>query len=183
MHDYKLTQSFIEGLATETKYFLKERSRAIYSLHTSENLLIFPTQKYLAISGFNILQFVQNQLSNSDESLLFISFSAGVVGAIQAAHAWQMLGGKISAFIAVDGWGVPLYGNFPIHRLSHDFFTHWTTLGSGEDNFYAAPSVEHLELWRSPDTVNGYWVSTKVEVPPQYLSAAKFLIMLLNRYG
>jgi len=44
--------------------------------------------------------------------------------------------------------GVPLVGNFPIHRLSHDYFTHWSSavLGSGNDSFYADPPVEHLEM-------------------------------------
>jgi hypothetical protein len=87
--------------------------------------------------------------------ILIISFSAGVVGAIAAASIWQSIGGTIRAFIALDGWGVPLYGNFPIHRLSHDAFTHYTSslLGSGEDSFYADPSVAHETLWRSPHPI------------------------------
>lgn len=122
---------------------------------------------------------------NEIEPVLFIGFSAGVVGAIGAAWSWQFLGGRVKAFIALDGWGVPLWGDFPIHRLSHDRFTHWSSamLGSGADNFYAEPPVEHLDLWRSPQNSLGWWVnSNKGAQPSSYLSAAEFLIMLLNRY-
>ena len=57
----------------------------------------------------------------------------------------------MKALIAFDGWGVPLVGNFPIYRISHDQFTHWSSelLGKGDKSFYADPPVEHLDLWRS----------------------------------
>jgi hypothetical protein len=78
---------------------------------------------------------------------------------IGAAWAWQQQGGTIRALVALDGWGVPLYGSFPIYRLSHDEFTHGSSqvLGMGQNPFYAEPGVPHLELWRSPDRAWGWW--------------------------
>ncbi len=53
---------------------------------------------------------------------------------------------------------MPLLANFPIYRISHDRFTHWSSsiLGEGESGFYADPEVEHLDLWRSPHTCRGW---------------------------
>ena len=53
---------------------------------------------------------------------------------------------------------MPLTGNFPIYRVSHDYFTHWSSglLGAGYKGFYADPEVEHLDLWRSPANVYGW---------------------------
>ncbi|MBF2020999.1 MAG: hypothetical protein IGR93_13050 [Hydrococcus sp. C42_A2020_068] len=173
MHEPQLTDRFLQALRQES-----------IDLGTP---LIFPTQTYPAFSAWHIIQFLRQELMHrSDNSLLFISFSAGVVGAIGAAWAWQQSGGKILALIALDGWGVPLFGNFPIHRLSHDEFTHWSSalLGSGEDSFYADPGVEHLDLWRSPDLVRG-WTIQKTVSGIQRRSrstAAAFLALLLNRY-
>ena len=173
IHETKLTESFLAGLL---------------ELNTSqklENILIFPIEDYPAYSSGHILQFLRQNHSLS-LPIVFISFSAGVVGAIGAAWGWQLLGGEVTAFIALDGWGVPLTGSFPIHRLSHDYFTHWSSalLGSGEDSFYAAPSVEHLELWQQPQTVSGWWIHSqndKSELKTQ-TTAVQFLTMLLDRY-
>jgi hypothetical protein len=173
IHEPELTENFLAG---------------VLQLNISQkpqNILIFPTQDYPAYSSGHILQFLcQNQSLSSP--ILFISFSAGVVGAIAAAWGWQFLGGKVTAFIALDGWGVPLTGSFPIHRLSHDYFTHWSSalLGTGEDSFYAAPSVEHLELWRQPQTISGWWIDSQNSKFPQNtrITASQFLTMLLERY-
>ncbi|MFB2833507.1 hypothetical protein [Floridanema evergladense] len=171
IHEPKLTESFLAGL----------------QLNNSQNppdILIFPTQDYPAYSSGHILQFLRQNHPLSSP-ILVISFSAGVVGAIAAVWGWQLLGGKVTAFIALDGWGVPLAGNFPIHRISHDYFTHWSSalLGSGEDNFYAAPSVEHLELWRQPQTVSGWWIHSQNHTEQKTpTTAAQFLTMLLDRY-
>lgn len=177
IHAPELTQSFLEGLKT----LLSSSSNT-----SSSNTLIFPTQDY-PVSALHIVQFLRKHLGNPQETspLVFISFSAGVVGAIGAAWGWQLSGGNVKAFIALDGWGVPLFGNFPIHRLSHDFFTHWSSVpGTGEDSFYADPPVEHLELWRSPQTVQGCWVHpVGTSQPRTRLTAAEFLTMLLERYG
>lgn len=187
MHELEATHSFLANLG--------ERS---------QDLLVFPAERYPAYSTPHIVNFLHRQLSNPlsphtwrdavTTPLVFIAFSAGVVGAIGAANLWQWMGGKVKAFIAIDGWGVPLLGNFPIHRLSHDSFTHWSSivLGSGSDSFYADPPVAHLDLWRSPQTVGGWWSppssqrflnSSEPAPAPVAVTADQFLRMLLLRYG
>lgn len=146
-------------------------------------ILTFPTDRYPAYSATHLLQFLQSEL-NYHQPVLFIAFSAGVVGAIAAAWHWQRSGGTVLALIALDGWGVPLYGNFPIHRISHDYFTHWSSawLGSGEDSFYADPAIDHLDLWRSPQTVQGWWMTgttSNLRIPT---TEANFLTELCKRY-
>ena len=187
IHESAITQSFLQKL----RFLLSTEP----NFKDSENILIFPAQNYSALSTFHILQFLTERFDNPQATspLLFISFSAGVVGAIGAAWGWQLLGGKVKAFIALDGWGVPIFGNFPIHRLSHDYFTYWSSalLGSGADSFYADPPVEHLEMWRSPQSVQGYWVHPTASTQPQNLhqatptrlTAGEFLTMLIERYG
>lgn len=169
IHDPELTEGFLKGLRWEG---------------SNQNLLIFPAHDYPAYSAIDIWQFLCKSSVNSP--VVFISFSAGVVGAIGAAWMWQLSGRSVKAFIAVDGWGVPLSGNFPIHRISHDYFTYWSSavLGTGEDSFYADPSVEHLELWRSPEIAQGWWVSSGSSTQTRtYTTAAEFLTCLLQRYG
>ncbi|RAM48957.1 MAG: hypothetical protein C6Y22_25205 [Hapalosiphonaceae cyanobacterium JJU2] len=179
IHTQELTENFIMAC----------RDSVIHNLQSpnSVNILVYPGEVFSSLSAFHILEFLHKHLGDGLESpLIFISFSAGVVGAIAAASLWQLLGGKIKAFIAIDGWGVPLWGNFPIHRMSHDYFTHWSSklLGSGENNFYADPAVDHLEMWRSPQTVQGWWVDSSIGESPsqQSLTAAEFLHRLLVRY-
>jgi hypothetical protein len=126
--------------------------------------LVFPAAASSAYAGWEILRFLFTQLSQNNASqalrtpLLLIGFSAGVVGAASLASLWQGLGGSVVALIALDGWGVPLGPCFPVHRLSHDPFTHWSSalLGAGQANFFASPAVDHLELWRSPQRVEGW---------------------------
>lgn len=167
---------------------------------------MFPAERYPAYSPIHILNYWQDHLDRplqTDQKvqpvrkppLLILSFSAGVVGAFGAALAWRGMGGEVKALIALDGWGVPLYADFPIHRVSHDYFTHWSSalLGTGEDSFYAEPPVAHLELWRSPQSAQGWWVpstvsnaqvgrSSQTSVPVQ-TTAAVFLLTLLTRYS
>jgi hypothetical protein len=130
-------------------------------------------------------QWVRDRLS-LEEPTIWLAFSAGVVGAIGAAWGWQLASGKVLAFIALDGWGVPLFGNFPIHRLSHDRFTHWSSalLGAGADSFYADPAVEHLDLWRSPSTAWGWHISSDIgrSLKPTRIAAAVFITQLLHDY-
>jgi hypothetical protein len=123
-------------------------------------LLIYPIQRYPAYDGSKIIDFLQHSMV--DTSLTFIGFSAGVVGAMTAAWLWQQQGGHVQAVIALDGWGMPVLGHFPVYRMSHDYFTHWSSalLGNGVESFWADPAVEHLELWRSPGTVKGWWSSS-----------------------
>ncbi len=178
IHAPELTQKFVEGLVGSLL------SNAFDSSYL-QNILI-PASDY-SVAAFSIVAFLRDRLGEPKETspLVFISFSAGVVGAIGAAWGWQLLGGRVAAFIALDGWGVPLFGNFPIHRLSHDYFTHWSSalLGSGFDSFYADPPCEHLSLWRSPQTVEGWWLPSDVGTQQKTrLSAAEFLTMLLKCY-
>jgi hypothetical protein len=181
IHESALTESFISALLELNS------DNSTYS--NPVKLLNVPTDGFLALSGFHIVQFLSDRLSNKLESpLVFISFSAGVVGAITAAYSWQLLGGHVKAFIAIDGWGVPLWGNFPIHRMSHDYFTHWSSSlldsGHNNDNFYADPPIDHLQMWRSPEMAEGWCVdSSGADSPPKvYLTAVEFLHMLLKRY-
>ncbi len=179
MHEPSLTQSFVSSLLEQVSY---SSSSPIV-----ENIMIFPNQNFLTLSGFHILQFLYQRLGSwNQEPVIFISFSAGVVGAIVAAYKWNLLGGHVKAFIAIDGWGVPLWGNFPIHRMSHDYFTHWSSsfLGIGQNNFYADPPVNHLDMWRSPQNVQGWSTDSSGEksLLPLRLTAAEFVYMLIKHY-
>jgi hypothetical protein len=122
------------------------------------NPSIVPYSQQWAFSSVHTVQFL-HQTFPIAEPLVLIGFSAGVVGMAGAAWAWQQQGGTIRALVALDGWGVPLYGSFPSYRLSHDGFTHWSSqvLRMGQDPFYADPGVSHLALWRSPDRAWGWW--------------------------
>ncbi len=177
IHDPKLTEQFLEGL------FINWRS-----LCYSNNLLVCPTQDYAPYSTIDILNFLwYAKAITTDVPLLFIGFSAGVVGAIGAAWTWQLQGGQVKALIAIDGWGMPVGGNFPIYKVSHDYFTHWSwgILGSPDESFYAYPSVEHLEIWRSPETTRGWWLyqnSVEVETASP-VTAAEFIRKILEKYG
>ncbi len=179
IHAPELTKSFVEGCLNLTEDSCSNKKQV--------DILIYPEQGYLTLSTFHILHFLCDRLGNKLESpVIFICFSAGVIGGIGAATAWQLLGGHVQAFIAIDGWGVPLAGNFPIHRLSHDHYTHWTSayLGMGKNNFYAEPAVDHLSMWQSPQSVQGQWVNPSVSFSPpkNYLSASEFINLLLERY-
>ncbi|MER3492712.1 MAG: hypothetical protein C4323_10485 [Mastigocladus sp. ERB_26_2] len=179
IHEQELTDKFV--MAWKDSVINSVQSKK------SVNILLYPAEVFSSLSGFHILQFLHQHLGDRLESpVIFVCFSAGVVGAIAAASSWQLLGGKVKAFIAIDGWGVPLWGNFPIHRMSHNYFTHWSSkiLGSGENNFYADPAVDHLEMWRSPQKVQGWWVDSSIGEPPskQSLTAAEFLHRLLVLY-
>jgi hypothetical protein len=181
IHDPQLTQSFLASLL---------QAQANRMQPDQPQPLIFPVEKYPPYSGLHILWFVHQQLSSEYPDrllqipLVFVGFSAGVVGAIGAAWGWQLMGGIVKAFIAVDGWGVPLWGNFPIHRISHDYFTHWSSalLGAGWDSFYADPPVAHLELWRSPQATNGWSIPANASPSKSYTTAADFLVNLLQQY-
>lgn len=152
------------------------------------NGLVFPVAQQAPFWGFNVRQFLKEELSpQADSPLTFISFSAGVVGAIAAAHSWQHQGGVVGAFIALDGWGVILTGDFPIYRLSHDEFTHHTSvlLGHSVAQFYADPAVDHLALWQSPQAVMGWTVErqpTGEKRRCDRTTAAEFIHRLLKRH-
>lgn len=157
IHNPSLTEEFLAGLQSHrTSDFSKDNSGL--DLKESVNLLIFPAADVPPYSAIQVFEFLQ-QHCDLDKPLVIIGFSAGVVGSMGAAWLWQHQGGQVQALLALDGWGVPQLGNFPIHRLSHDYFTHWSSrlLGSGADSFYADPGVDHLDLWRSPQQIQGWW--------------------------
>ncbi len=187
VHSPELTQEFLEGIGKVLNL------RQVY---------VFPTRQFPAYSAIHILKFLSGQSSAQDlqlqhcilHPLVLIGFSAGVVGAIGAAQILQSFGGQVKAVIAFDGWGVPLLGNFPIHRVSHDRFTDWssTLWGRNDSSFYADPATAHLDLWRSPQTVPG-WTNEAIDSAPtarltgygqkQYsTTAAQFLKHLLIHY-
>ncbi len=119
--------------------------------------LIVPP-KILPYDCSAIAQWLSPQVS-PQTPLFFLGFSAGVVGAMGVSLSHQQNGGLVKGLIAIDGWGVPLIGGFPIYRLSHDAFTHYTSqlLGRGQKNFYCSPAVSHLALWQRPDLAWGWW--------------------------
>ena len=147
IHPVKLTTDFVDGMQ---------------SIMGRQSHLVLPTQQYQPYCAIAILQWLQRHHPSPQNApaLSFIAFSAGVVGGIGVANWWQLQGGKVASFVAFDGWGMPLIGNFPVYRVSHDRFTHHTSgFSSGNQlNFYADPEVEHLELWSSPHTCNGWQV-------------------------
>lgn len=181
VHEPKLTDCFLAGLSGLWGLAADRPNQQIV-----DRVKIFPAHKYPPFSALDVWHFLCSE-ELAGESLVFVSFSAGVAGAIGAAWMWQQIGGKVGAFFALDGWGVPLGGNFPIHRISHDRFTHWSSaiLGGGGESFYADPAIEHLDLWRSPQTAKGWQVSQTAAgieaVAPT--TAATFLVHLLKQYG
>ena len=157
-------------------------------------ICLFPTEKYPACSGIHLFEFMRSCVGcNSKtpwtpcESVpILISFSAGVVGAMQAAWAWQRLGGQIAAILAIDGWGVPLVSSIPCYRLSHDLFTHWSSalLGAGHDSFYASPAISHADLWKMPQQVEGFWMGQENGCETRRpLNAAAFMQQIVHRHG
>ncbi|MGL5063627.1 MAG: hypothetical protein ACRC62_26890 [Microcoleus sp.] len=191
-HDRHLTDCFLAGLS---EVWRREADDRPYR-QILDRALIFPAHQNPPYSALDIFNFLCNQQSlvgtipprlPPGESLVFVSFSAGVVGAIGAAWMWQQIGGRVRAFFALDGWGVPLGGNFSIHRLSHDRFTYWSSalLGSGGESFYADPPVGHLDLWTSPHTATGWHNSKTAEgiETEKPATAANFIVHLLKQYG
>jgi hypothetical protein len=172
MHDPQLTDAFWKAIG--------QRYRQLYTKVIPTAFQV-PEANLWGVSPLHILRFLHQSVSIS-EPILIISFSAGVVGAIAAAWAWQLQGGSIRTFVAMDGWGVPLSGSFPIYRLSHDEFTHWSSqpLGMGQAPFYAEPGVGHLDLWRSPDQAWGWRLQDN---QPQRVTAADAICRILyNAY-
>jgi len=120
---------------------------------------IVPPETIAPYNGSELGQWLLQQVSPQQTAIDLIGFSAGVVGAMGCAIVWQQQGGRIRSLIAIDGWGVPVFGSFAIYRLSHDRFTHNTSklLGTQQRDFYCSSSVSHLALWQHPDTAWGWW--------------------------
>ncbi len=147
-HHQSVTDSFVKNITNDCTDL--------------SNLLIFPTDQYPPYSGVDLVHYLQKKCKKKSQNLMIIAFSAGVVAGVSAAWQWQREGGKIKGLIAFDGWGVPLLGDFPIYRVSHDEFTYHSSaiLGKGNLSFYADPAVDHLDLWRSPHRVEGWMIDT-----------------------
>lgn len=186
VHPPELTEAFVRTLPTlPAAPLIFPAAQPAYS---SGHILAFlvqhlsqASQSSKIASRWNLLQVAEIQTVKT-MPVLWIGFSAGVVGAIGAAHLWQKIGGRVVALIAFDGWGVPLLAPFPIHRLSHDAFTHWSSavLGAGLTSFYAEPAVAHLELWRSPQQARGWAVHPSGDTPT---TAAQFVAELIQQYA
>jgi hypothetical protein len=135
--------------------------------------LIFPSDRYAVYDAPAVVRFWHEQVNRQTRQnwltvpLILIGFSAGAVAAMGAAMILESWGGTVQAVFLLDGWGVPIAGRFPTHRLSHDRFTDWSSawLGAGQASFYADPEVDHLALWRSPAAVSGYGVLPSTPVP------------------
>lgn len=153
---YIINQGFNSTILT-TDFFAYLKT--IINDINEENTIIIPNDLIQPYDGLNIYKYImENHRKFLDStSIIFIGFSAGVVGAIIAGNLWEKNGGKVETLLAFDGWGVPLIANFPCYRISHDYFTHLTSFGCEKNAFYASPSVSHLQLWRSPKNVQGYW--------------------------
>ncbi|BAU44456.1 hypothetical protein [Leptolyngbya sp. O-77] len=158
VHSPQLTEAFLRAIALEAL--------------GGASVCIVPGDRLPVYAPLPVLSFLQQRLGApwNAPPVLFLGFSAGVVGLAAVAPVWQALGGTVQGLIALDGWGVPLAGNFPIHRLSHDRFTDWSsalldvpldllTAAARGDRFYAEPAVAHLDLWRSPHMTTGWWHS------------------------
>ncbi|WPF88385.1 hypothetical protein WEU38_16465 [Cyanobacterium aponinum AL20118] len=149
-HNLEITTNFINYLYSQIK--------AIKDL----KYIIIPTDKVQPLDGLSAYNFLSNYLVNQSCfpcPIIVISFSAGVVGAIILGKLWKARNGEVLCLLAFDGWGVPLIADFPCYRVSHDHFTHFSSLllGGEESSFYAQPMVNHLELWRSPLEIQGRW--------------------------
>ncbi|RZM75237.1 hypothetical protein [Leptolyngbya iicbica] len=177
IHDVALSDRFLAALN-------QQLTTIGSTLHIAEGQ-VFPSDREAPFNGLAVWSFLQEQ-ANPAEPLVLIGFSAGVVGAIAAANLWQGQGRMVAAAIAVDGWGVPQVGDFPLYRVSHDYFTHWSSavLGAGADSFYADPPVDHLDLWQFPDRAAGFWVSSSARGRPttKATTAIAFIAAIICQY-
>jgi len=174
-----LTFHFLEAMQTVAQ----QRNAAVATWLTEPNVTVADDRHppYLGLS----VDWLRDRIGKDYQppALLLIGFSAGVVGAIQTAVGWQLHQHPVRALIAVDGWGVPLTGDFPIHRVSHDAWTHWSSLvlGGNATHFYAEPAVNHLDLWRSPQTAIGWQISPNAAYRSQ-TTAAQLIVDLIAQY-
>ncbi len=168
MHDPTLTVDFWQALAPHLP------SPVCRSL-------IFPSDRYPAYSPWHLWTFLHE--SQPAPPWVFLGFSAGCVAIAGILPILVCRRVPIAAIFALDAWGVPFPTRVPVHRLSHDHFTHWSSrlLGGQGASFYADPAVEHLQLWRSPQTVVGWQVGPE---PPlqHYTTARQFIVQTLAGY-
>jgi hypothetical protein len=134
-------------------------------------------------SPMDLDRFTRTQDLDSD--LVVIAYSAGCVGALGWIPLWRRQRKTVKALIAIDGWPVPFWGKFPIYRVSHDLYTHRTTLrlGAGLEQFYCDPAVEHRNLWTYPEASWGVWVKQNNKQKEIYRATAlDFLQNIIERH-
>jgi len=170
MHDPTWTTAFWQSLITQGPIAL-----------TRSPPVIFPSNRYPAYSPWHLFAFLQTV--QPAPPWLFLGFSAGCVAIAGTLPLLACCQVPITAIFALDAWGVIFPTATPVHRLSHDYFTHWTSgwLGGRGESFYADPAVEHLSLWRSPQTVAGWQVSP-TQPQAHYTTACQFLQQQLASY-
>lgn len=157
MHDPSLTDQFVQAATAQIPVLSEAQVRHPQLVDLGRPLLTTPPAAAPPVG--------------------LLAFSAGVMAAAWHLGHWQQQGGSIAGLIAVDGWGVPLSKRYPTFRLSHDRFTHRSSLplGSGPLNFYADPSVDHLFLWANPQSIQGWQIDTVNGYKVQATSALAFL--------
>ncbi len=113
---------------------------------------------------------------------MIVAFSVGNVGAIGAAQQWQKQGGHVQGFVAVDAWLVPLWADFPVFTLCHDWSTDVVIqrLSRPLARFYAHPAVSHGTLWRAPQSV---WGLGLINGTKQRLTAVDFVKSVMMAPG
>ncbi len=134
------------------------------------------------LAVFNWMTQTLRSPDQKTQPVVAIGFSGGVVGIVGALLLWQQQGGRVKKLIAIDGWGMPLM-DLPACRLSHDYFTHWSSLplGAGKVNFYADPPVDHLQMWGDPDRVKGQVTKSWQRQNDQPVTAAEFIRQMLDQ--
>ncbi len=162
MHPFDLTRGFLETMEPVFRCI-------------SQDIHVLPTNTHPPFCAVHILGFLGSRITPCGRPVICIAYSAGVVGATAALSAWQLQGGQVKLLIAVDGWGVPTVPWLPVYRLSHDYFTHWSSLGPVRGSFWADPGVGHHQIWAEPDQCWGRDAQTG-----KWCSAAGFIAQILR---
>ena len=174
IHDFSLTEEFVNSFVQNIK------------LDFYHQVCVIPQPDIAPYDVKQIDRYLKEQHkgATTPDRLILIGFSAGVVGLLGLARKWQRQGGTIASFFAFDGWGVPLWENFPCYRLSHDLFTHQTShwLGGNPECFYAEPDVSHLDFWGSNMSIEGYFCQRdQNDQQKQKMTIVQFLNQQLNK--
>ncbi|MEO1593083.1 MAG: hypothetical protein AAFU71_17590 [Cyanobacteria bacterium J06632_22] len=182
MHAPALTTAFLAAVATAHPN-LKTAPRHQPDVWLNMWPTVVAPKRIWPYPNGQAIQQHRPQLASNSAALGVIAFSAGVVAAVEHLRQWQQTGGQVAGLVALDGWGVPLNHDYPTFRLSHDQFTHRSSLllGSGPVNFYADPAVPHLTLWEAPQTVTGWQVDTHRGHIVQASSALEFLTQAIDQ--
>lgn len=157
-HDPFLTEGFVESLVTVWE----------------QNAIGAPIQLRFTTHSLRDACSKVHSIETQSDFVLVVGFSAGVISAAIATSILSARNKPPVAFIAVDGWGVPLQAPCPIYRFSHDVFTHVSSqILGGHGQFFADPPVSHLQMWANPQQVNGWFVPEDLSLPAMEMSAAE----------